>query len=59
MRKAAPWIAYLVALILAWQTDLFGWALIAFAVGMMFHWKYWVVGFIAFFVAAGWKKPSL
>lgn len=33
--------------------------IIVFLIGMFIHWKYWILGIGAFFVGAGWNKPSL
>ena len=51
------WLCYLVALILWNAFGLHGAAIIAFIVGMAFHWKYWLPGIAAFFIGAGWKRP--
>ena len=48
------WIFYLVALILWSGFNQLDAALIALAVGMLFHWKAWGIGLIAFFVGVGW-----
>ena len=44
------WLFYLVALILWNAFGLHGWAIIAFLIGMGFHWKYWSIGIVAFLV---------
>ena len=44
------WIFYLLALVLWNAFGLHGWAIIAFVIGMVFHWKYWIVGIFAFFL---------
>lgn len=51
------WFAYLVALILWNAFGLYEWALIAFVIGVAFHWNYWIPGIAAFFIAIGWKSP--
>lgn len=50
------WLCYLVAIILWNAVGWYDWAMIAFAVGMVFHWKYWLAGFAAFFVGISWKS---
>lgn len=56
------WLAYIIGIVLM-MNGLVGGGLIVFAVGMLIHWKFWVIGLftgtIAFFVGAGWQKPSL
>lgn len=55
------WLAYLIGIVL--MANGLGGGLIVFAVGMLIHWKFWIItvitGTIAFCVGAGWQKPSL
>lgn len=50
------WFAYLIGIILM-SADMWSGGILVFMVGMMYHWKYWIPGLLAFFIAAGWKKP--
>ena len=55
------WLAYLIGIILMLNGVDAGFFVILF--GMLIHWKFWVstviIGTVAFFVGAGWSKPSL
>lgn len=55
------WLLYLIGIILMLNGITVGF--LAFAVGMLIHWKFWILsivgGTLAFLVGAGWSKPSL
>lgn len=56
------WLAYLIGIVLM-MVDIMTGGLLVFLFGMLIHWKFWIItlvsGTIAFFVGAGWSKPSL
>ena len=62
------WFAYLVGIVLMVSGIVgggmlvFAFGMFVFAFGMLLHWKFWIIsifaGTIAFFVGAGWNKPS-
>lgn len=49
------WICYLIAFALFTIEPTA--AMVVFGIGVLYHWKYWLIGVAAFFVGAGWKKP--
>lgn len=56
------WVFYILGIIMLSAPVGTEWALLVFALGMLIHWKFWLVtilaGTVAFFVGAGWNKPS-
>ena len=57
------WVFYILGIIMFQAPVGHEWALLVFALGMLLHWKFWIItivtGTIAFLVGAGWSKPSL
>ena len=51
------WICYIIAILLYFGEPTSGTWMAVFLIGMLFHFKYWFFGIIAFFIGAGWKKP--
>ena len=49
------WICYLLGVLLFTIEPTTG--MVVFGIGMLYHWKAWTIGIVAFFVGAGWKKP--
>ena len=49
------WICYLIAFALFTVHPTAG--MVVFFIGMLYHWKMWILGIGAFLVGAGWKKP--
>jgi len=45
------WLAYIIGILLM-VGGAVGFGLIVFGIGMIFHYKFWLVGIIAFFVGA-------
>jgi len=57
------WVFYILGILMFMAPAGHEWALLVFALGMLIHWKFWIItivaGTIAFCVGAGWQKPSL
>lgn len=49
------WLFYILGIILFMAHPILGMGV--FGIGMLFHFKWWAVGIVAFFIGAGWKKP--
>ncbi len=50
-------ILYIIALLAFAVAPTTGVWIPVLVIAMLIHWKFWLVGIIAFLVGAGWRKP--